>query len=106
MIDEELRRHFQSVPPPALSPAFSITLHRRLQATIPAGRATGAFRVWAPRLYWVAAVVLLARYWRPVPLTPLQIAWLALGAVAMIMALHRALRPGPLTRVLREALRR
>lgn len=104
MIHDDLVRQFERTPQPTLSPDFSINLQRRLRRAAPARADHGAWRTWILRLYWVAAAAAIARYWRPVVLTPLQITALAIVGAAVVLTLRRVARMGPLTRVLRDAI--
>ena len=105
MIHDDLVRQFERTPQPELSPAFSINLRRALRGAASPPRRSSALVMWAPRLYWIAALALLVRYWRPVLLSPLQIAVLAAVCAAVRLTWRQAARPQPLTRVLRQMLR-
>ena len=83
MIHDELTRLFARTARPVLPPEFGMNLRRRLRAAHPGSRRHDAVRTWIPRLYWVLATLLLARYWRPVDLSPMQIAVLAITAAAV-----------------------
>jgi hypothetical protein len=108
MIHDELARRFRDVPEPALSPGFSMQLRRRLRAEpAPSRHSVPAFiRIWGARLYWVGAIAVLVKYWQTPAVMPLQIVGLGIAGLAIVVALQRALRPWPLTRVLRDALLR
>jgi hypothetical protein len=108
MTHDELTRHFRDIAEPALSPAFTLRLRRRLQAEPPGLRTAvpAAIRTWAARLYWPAAIAVLMKYWQAPDVAPLQAVGLGIAGLAIVVALHRALRPWPLTRVLRDALLR
>lgn len=108
MMLDELTRHFRDVAEPALEPGFTQRVRRRLQAEPARSRpAMPPFiRVWTVRLYWVAAIAVLMKYWQAPEFAPLQIVGLGISGLAIVVALHRALRPWPLTRVLRDALLR
>jgi hypothetical protein len=101
VIHQELTRVFERTPQPSLSPEFAMNLRRRLRGAGPPHRHR-ALPVWSVRLYWLVAAVLLARFWRPVPLTPSQMIVLAMICAAVILTLRRAARSAPLSRVLRQ----
>ena len=105
MIHDDLERMFAATPQPSLSPEFSMNLRRRLRTARPSHGQHDGWRTWVARLYWLVAAALLAQFWRPVMLTPFQLALLVSIAVAIVLTLRRAARPGPLTRVLRQLWR-
>jgi hypothetical protein len=103
VIHDDLIRHFEGRRAPELSPDFAMNLRRQLRAEPQPGIAPVILR-WAPRLYWIIALAVLTRYWRPVMLTPTQMLVLATVGAAVLLTLRWAVRPGPLPRILREAL--
>lgn len=104
MIHDDLARRFAQTPQPSLSPEFSMNLRRALRTGTPATRRAQVLMAWAPRLYWIAVIALLARYWRPVSLTPMQAAVVAVIAAVVLLTVRRAARPGSLPRILRHAI--
>jgi hypothetical protein len=105
VIHDALIHHFERTPQPTSSTEFSMNLRRRLRRSGPvhAGRG-GAWRTWMLRLYWLAAAAAIARYWRTIDLTPLQIAVVLAVFAAVVLTLRRGARGGPLRRVLRDAI--
>jgi hypothetical protein len=104
VIHDELIRHFESKKRPELSADFAASLRSRLRSLHRPSAADLAVRRWMPRLYWLAAAVLLAMYWPAVPFTFVQLAVLAVSAAIAARVWQRALHAPPLVRVLREAL--
>ena len=104
MIHDELVRHFRTQPQPSLSADFAANLRRRLQFTRRPRPLDAALGRWVPRLYWLGAAALGAAYWQPVSLTTFQVALVAAAVVVVGQTLRRALRAGPLGRVLHDAL--
>ena len=104
MIHDDLIRHFEGKERPELSADFAASLRSRVRSLDRPSAVDVALRRWLPRLYWIAAPLLLAMYWPTVQLTLAQLAALAVSAAIAARAWQRALRAPPLVRVLREAL--
>ena len=105
MIHDDLVGLFERTPQPSLSPQFSANLHRRLHAGDSPHDKLRSLPAWSAWLYWVVAAVVLARYWRPAMLTPMQMMVLAMASGTMLLTLKRATRAGSLIRVLRRLTR-
>ena len=108
MIHDNLIQHFRSLPEPQLSARFSTQLRERLETARRPGRGNAAafvIRRWAPRAYWIAATALVIETVRSTAFSPEHMAVMAVVALLGVLALQRALRPTPLTRILRDALR-
>jgi hypothetical protein len=105
MMHDDLVRQFEALPRPELSPEFGMNLRRQLRAAAPRTRPAPVTRVWVVRLYWVAAIALLARFWPSYSLSVTQAGILAVAFAAVALAVRRAHGPGSLARALRHALR-
>jgi hypothetical protein len=108
VIHDDLIRHFRSLPEPQLSPRFSAQLRQRLEAARQPRRTTAAIllRRWAPRAHWIAAAAVVFETVRPPAFALDHMLAMAIVGFLAVLALQRALRPAPLTRVLRDALLR
>jgi hypothetical protein len=108
VIEEDLVRHFRSVPAPHLSAGFDAGLRRRLEATRRPVRRVAVFSVirrGATPAYWIAATAVVFETVRPPAFTGAQIVMMAAAVLLSALALQRALRT-QLSRILRDALLR